>query len=90
MYFCVLEALQNVGKYANANAVTVRLSEVNGLLDFEVRDDGVGFDPASVAGGSGLRGMADRVEAVGGTFALRSAPGRGTTIEGRLPVGGGR
>ena len=90
VYFCVLEALQNVGKYANANAVTVRLSEVNGLLDFEVRDDGVGFDPASVAGGSGLRGMADRVEAVGGTFALRSAPGRGTTIEGRLPVGGGR
>ena len=90
VYFCVLEALQNVAKYANANAVEVRLSEVDGLLSFEIRDDGVGFDPAAVEGGSGLRGMADRVEAVGGTLELRSAPGEGTTIGGRVPVGSGR
>jgi signal transduction histidine kinase len=90
VYFCVLEALQNVGKYANANAVTVRLREVDGQLAFEITDDGVGFDPASVGRGTGLRGMADRVEAVGGSFELRSAPGEGTTIRGRVPVGAHR
>jgi signal transduction histidine kinase len=90
VYFCVLEALQNVGKYANAHEVTVRLREVGGELAFEIRDDGVGFDPSAVGHGSGLRGMADRVEAVGGTFELSSAPGRGTTIGGRLPVGAAR
>ena len=90
IYFCVLEALQNVGKYANANEVTVRLREADGQLAFEVRDDGVGFDTTSVGHGTGLRGMADRVEAVGGTFELESAPGRGTRIAGRVPVGAGR
>lgn len=90
VYFCVLEALQNVGKYANANEVTVRLNEADGLLAFEVRDDGVGFELAAVELGTGLTGMADRVEAVGGVFELDSAPGRGTTIAGRLPIGGGR
>jgi signal transduction histidine kinase len=90
VYFCVLEALQNVGKYANANAVTVRLREVDGQLAFEITDDGVGFDPASVGRGTGLGGMADRVEAVGGSFELRSAPGEGTTIRGRVPVGAHR
>jgi signal transduction histidine kinase len=90
VYFCVLEALQNVGKYANAHEVTVRLREIGGELAFEIRDDGVGFDPSAVGHGSGLRGMADRVEAVGGTFELSSAPGRGTTIGGRLPVGAAR
>jgi signal transduction histidine kinase len=89
IYFCVLEALQNVGKYADAHRVLVRLHEDHGLLAFEVSDDGVGFDPGTVGDGTGLRGMADRVEAVGGTFELRSAPGRGTTIGGRLPVRGG-
>jgi signal transduction histidine kinase len=90
VYFCVLEALQNVGKYANAHEVRIRLREDDGLLRFEVEDDGVGFDPDDVGHGTGLRGMADRVEALGGTFELDSAPGRGTTIAGRLPLGGGR
>jgi signal transduction histidine kinase len=83
----VLEALQNVGKYANAKHVTVHLREVEDHVAFEIRDDGVGFDPNLVAGGTGLRGMADRVEAVGGTFELKSAPGEGTTISGRVPIG---
>ncbi|HJS25795.1 MAG TPA: ATP-binding protein, partial [Actinomycetota bacterium] len=64
--------------------------EADGQLAFEVRDDGVGFDTTSVGHGTGLRGMADRVEAVGGTFELESAPGRGTRIAGRVPVGAGR
>jgi signal transduction histidine kinase len=87
VYFCVLEALQNAGKYAHANEVIVRLAERNGDLVFEIRDDGVGFDPDTARGGTGLRGMADRLEAVGGELALTSTPGRGTTIRGRVPVG---
>jgi signal transduction histidine kinase len=86
VYFCVLEALQNVGKYANASQVTVRLVEEEGDLVFRVRDDGVGFDPDASGRGTGIRGMADRLEAVGGELELESAPGCGTTIGGRVPV----
>jgi signal transduction histidine kinase len=87
VYFCVLEALQNVGKYSQASGVTVRLRETNGDLVFEVRDDGVGFDTEAARDGTGLRGMADRLEALGGELELTSAPGRGTTIGGHVPVG---
>jgi signal transduction histidine kinase len=90
VYFCVLEALQNVGKYAQANDVTVRLRDQNGDLVFEVRDDGVGFDPDGAKAGTGLRGMADRLEAIGGELELTSAPGSGTTIGGRVPTGADR
>jgi signal transduction histidine kinase len=90
VYFCVLEALQNVGKYAEASRVTVRLLEEEGELVFRVRDDGVGFDPEARGHGTGLRGMADRLEAVGGELELESAPGHGTTVGGRVPVGAGR
>jgi signal transduction histidine kinase len=86
VYFCVLEALQNVAKYASASRVDVELRHESGLLAFEVRDDGVGFDPSTAPRGSGLQGMADRIDAVGGTFALRSAPGGGTTVAGTIPV----
>ncbi|HXF72102.1 MAG TPA: ATP-binding protein, partial [Actinomycetota bacterium] len=57
-----------------------------GELGFEVSDDGVGFDPAAAPGGTGLQGMADRVEAVGGTLEVRAAPGAGTTVIGRMPA----
>lgn len=86
VYFCVLEALQNIGKYAQANDVTVALREQNGDLVFEVRDDGVGFDPDAAKAGTGLRGMSDRLEAVGGELQLTSAPGSGTRIGGRVPT----
>jgi signal transduction histidine kinase len=86
VYFCVLEALQNVGKYANANEVTVRLREVDGQLSFEIRDDGVGFDPASAPRGTGLQGMADRLNAVGGELRVISTPGGGTTISGSISL----
>jgi signal transduction histidine kinase len=56
VYFCCLEALQNVAKYADASRATVRLVGNDGLLRFEVRDDGAGFDPSSTSFGSGLQG----------------------------------
>ena len=86
VYFCTLEALQNVAKYATADRTVIRLARANGSLVFEVEDDGRGFDPGEVAGGSGLQGMADRLAAVGGSLEIRSAPGRGTVVAGQVPV----
>jgi len=86
VYFCALEALQNVAKYAGADRTVIRLSQSNGSLTFEVMDEGRGFDPNSVGSGSGLQGMADRLAAVGGSLEIRSAPGTGTTVAGRVPV----
>ena len=86
VYFSCLEALQNVAKYAEASSATVRVSQSNGSLTFEVADDGRGFDPGAAERGSGLQGMADRLAALGGTLTVRSAPGEGTTIAGVLPV----
>jgi signal transduction histidine kinase len=87
VYFCTLEALQNVSKYARANRVALRLSERDGVLRFAVEDDGVGFDP-SAARGSGLTNMRDRLEALGGGLTVRSSPGSGTTVIGRVPAAG--
>ena len=86
LYFCCLEAMQNIGKYAEASIATVRLSDGAGTLTFEVADDGCGFDPASTGYGTGLQGMADRLDALGGSLEVRSEPGRGTTILGRVPA----
>jgi signal transduction histidine kinase len=86
VYFCALEALQNVAKYAEAGAVVIRLAATDGQLSFEVADDGKGFDGAKTGYGTGLQGMADRVEAVGGSLTVRSAPGEGTTVTGRVPI----
>ena len=86
LYFCCLEALQNVAKYAHATHTEVRLSASADELAFEVVDDGDGFDPGSMRRGSGLLGMADRIDAIGGTLEVRSEPGTGTTVTGRVPV----
>jgi signal transduction histidine kinase len=88
VYFCILEALQNVAKYADASTVTVRLEGGRGELRFEVRDDGRGFDPATTAYGTGVQGMVDRLAAIGGEVMVTSAPGRGTTVSGSLPTTG--
>ena len=89
VYFCTLEALQNVAKHARASAATVRLSGVGDVLEFSVADDGAGFPAAATRHGSGLQGMSDRLAAHGGTLAVSSRPGQGTTITGRLPVRSG-
>ena len=86
VYFCILEALNNVAKYAGASHVDVRLWWQDGEVVFEVRDDGVGFDPAARGYGTGLRGMADRLEALGGVLEVQSAPTAGTKILGRVPA----
>jgi signal transduction histidine kinase len=86
VYFCTLEALQNVAKYAAADRTVIRLARANGSLSFEVEDDGRGFDPSATGTGSGLQGMADRLAAVGGSLEVRSAPGRGTVVAGRVPI----
>jgi signal transduction histidine kinase len=85
-YFSVLEALQNIAKYADARHVTVRLHDAGRELTFEVTDDGRGFDPAVTGRGTGLQGIADRLSALDGRLDVRSAPGEGTTITGRVPV----
>ena len=86
VYFCTLEALQNITKYAAASTATVGLSCSGGSLEFTVTDDGTGFDPAATRHGTGLQGMADRLTALGGALHVSSQPGRGTTVTGQLPV----
>jgi signal transduction histidine kinase len=86
VYFCILEALQNITKYAAASHATVGLSCSGGSLRFTVTDDGTGFDTASTRNGTGLQGMADRLAALGGALQVHSQPGRGTTLTGQLPV----
>jgi signal transduction histidine kinase len=86
VYFSCLEALQNVAKYANATRTIVRLDDAPGWLTFTVADNGVGFDPARTSFGTGIMGIQDRVEALGGTLEVRSRPGSGTNLTGRLPV----
>jgi len=85
-YFCCLEALQNVAKYANALRTTIRLREDGNALTFEVVDDGRGFDPRTTGFGTGLQGMADRLAALDGTLEVQSGPGSGTTLRGRIPL----
>lgn len=86
VYFTILEALQNVAKYAGARTVTVTLSGGMERLSFTVSDDGAGFDLATVTAGSGTQNMADRLATVGGTLHITSAPGQGTTVRGSVPA----
>jgi signal transduction histidine kinase len=90
VYFCCMEALQNAGKYAGPGAsAVVRVWQEEGALLFEVCDDGAGFDAGGVRGrGAGFVNMDDRVGAIGGTVTVRSRPGEGTCVSGRIPVTG--
>ena len=86
IYFCCLEALQNVAKYAEARQVRLRLWTEDSALAFAVDDDGKGFDPATTTRSSGLQNMRDRLEALGGSLRVRSTPGAGTSVNGRVPL----
>jgi signal transduction histidine kinase len=82
-YFVVSEALANAGKHSHASDARVTATVVGGVLTLEIADDGIGG--AGGGSGTGLRGLADRVEALGGRFAIASPPGRGTTIRAEIP-----
>jgi signal transduction histidine kinase len=86
LYFCVLEALQNVAKYAHASAARITLGHDGQHLTFTVTDDGTGFDQATTPMGTGLQGMTDRLAALGGTLDITSIPGHGTKVTGRVPA----
>lgn len=75
-----------MAKYARARRARVRLWEGAGARTFRVEGDGVGFDPAVACPGSGLRNMADRLAALDGTPEVRSRPGAGTAVTGRIPA----
>ncbi|MGH2595677.1 MAG: sensor histidine kinase [Actinomycetota bacterium] len=86
VYFSVLEALQNIAKYADASHATVRLGHDGDGLTFEVVDDGRGFDTSSTGYGTGLQGIADRLAALDGELTVSSTPGTGTSVVGRVPA----
>jgi signal transduction histidine kinase len=86
VYFCCLEAIQNAMKHADGvETISVSLA-VNGDLHFEVRDDGAGFVRDEVTSSAGLTNMSDRLAAVGGVLVIRTAPGMGTCVSGRVPL----
>ncbi|HET6987329.1 MAG TPA: ATP-binding protein, partial [Kribbella sp.] len=84
-YYVVSESLTNIGKHARASTASVRVTRSAGQLIVEVVDDGVGG--ADTERGSGLRGLADRVEAIGGRLRIWSPAGRGTRLEAEIPCG---
>jgi signal transduction histidine kinase len=83
-YYVVAEALTNVARYAEATRVTVRVARRSGCAHVSVEDNGVGG--ASSDAGSGIRGLVDRIDALGGSLEVRSEPGRGTRIDAKIPL----
>jgi len=86
-YYTASEALANAAKHAQATVIDLRVHGDDSALDLAIRDDGIGgADPSR---GSGITGLKDRVEALGGTISVLSPPGNGTTLHVRLPAGPG-
>jgi signal transduction histidine kinase len=84
LYFTASEAITNAVKHAQATTAEVRIARRDGHVTMEVRDDGVGG--ASLAGSTGLRGLADRLDTVGGSLDVESPPGVGTRVVATVPV----
>ena len=84
LYFVACEALANVAKYAEATTASVRLSGAPTGVVIEIADDGIGG--ADQTAGTGLRGLADRVEALGGSLLVTSPAGAGTVVTAEIPV----
>jgi signal transduction histidine kinase len=85
--YCCLESVNNARKHATGARVTVSLELATDELCFRVRDEGPGFDPATVAGaGRGQRNLVTRLRSVGGTIVVESSPGAGTTVRGTVPL----
>ena len=86
LYFCTLEALQNLQKYAHASSATVQLREDAAHLEVVIADDGQGFDLTTTKRGSGLMNMEDRLDAMGGNLQIESIVGVGTTLRATVPL----
>ena len=84
IYYVVAESLTNAAKHAGASEAQVELSTTGDTVTVEIRDNGGGG--ANLADGSGIRGLADRVEALGGRFELQSPVGAGTVVKAELPL----
>jgi signal transduction histidine kinase len=94
LYRVAQEALVNVAKHAQASLVKVRIQKLRGVIRMDVKDNGKSFQVQGVLStkrnkGLGLLGMRERVEMVGGRFAVASAPGQGTTIRAEIPFANG-
>jgi signal transduction histidine kinase len=83
-YFVIAEAVTNAQKYSHASTIRVRVADTNGVLRVEIADDGVGG--AAQRPGSGLQGLSDRVEALGGNLQIDSITGHGTQIAAAVPL----
>jgi signal transduction histidine kinase len=87
LYFCAVEAIQNAAKHAGPAAnVEVSFAEKPDTVEFQIDDDGRGFDTTAATDGQGLLNMTDRIGALGGTLEVASTPGRGTRIMASVPV----
>ena len=86
LYRVTQEALNNIARHAGASNVAVEIARVDGHVDLEVADDGVGFDVGRELRGLGLDGMAERARLIDGRFEVEAAPGRGTTLRLRVPA----
>jgi signal transduction histidine kinase len=84
-FYLVSESLANIGKHAKATSATIAVTQLNGQVEVEVVDDGVGG--ADTERGSGLRGLADRVEALEGRLRIWSPDGGGTRLRAEIPCG---
>jgi signal transduction histidine kinase len=87
LYFCAVEAVQNAVKHSDPRSVTVDLAREGDVLRLVVRDHGGGFDPATAPLGRGLSNMRDRIDAVDGSFELRTRPGEGVEVVASVPAG---
>lgn len=86
VYFCCVQAVQNVIRHAENAPSTIELALEAGILTFSVRDEGLGFETGSRPGGMGMQIMQDRIDALEGALTVESAPGRGTLVLGRVPA----
>ena len=86
VYFCLIEALGNTVRHATATYLDIYLEDHGDRVTFELRDDGCGFTPGDATTGLGLRNMADRLDALGGSLTVDAAPGAGVRLRGTIPL----
>jgi signal transduction histidine kinase len=93
LYRVAQEALTNVARHAHASRAEVKIQKLSDAVCMEIQDNGKGFQTQGVLRAKeqkrlGLLGMRERVEMVGGTFTIKSIPGKGTTVHAEIPFGG--